>query len=256
MVPIRIEKRGVHYFRGALLETTDFLGIRKIFDFLDQREQMLIYPKCLESRELISAMGEYFGDMAAQRHLLRDPILTMGVLEYSGREPMKTISWTQSARRGKLMVRDFDFTRDLSCTVLLAGDGIMPTHVEKLDRCCSIVRTICRELTDRGVNVDFCTNCIMEGFGAKKRTVWKCVASPNDQRDLLEGLALLAPSPVRCAADIMAVSAARSAGERTAFVVVAPYDNEAVKKTVSILEEYSNMRVMLVLESDFFDPAD
>ena len=90
----------------------------------------------------------------------------------------------------------------------------------------------------------------MEGFGAKKGKLWNCVATPNDQLDLLQGLALFSPSPVRCSADVVAVSAARSAGERTAFVLVAPYENESIKKAVRILEEYSNMRVMLILESN------
>ena len=148
------------------------------------------------------------------------------------------------------MVREFDFTRDLSCTVIMAGDGIMPAHTQKLDRCCSVARTVCRELTDRGVNVDFYTNCVMEGFGAKKRKHWKCVASPNDQQDLLQGLALISPSPVHCSADVLAVSAARSAGERTAFVLIVPFENESTRKAVRILEEYSNMRVMVILESD------
>lgn len=254
-VSVRIEKRGVHYFRGAMLESTDFAGLRKIWDFYDQQEQVLIYPRCLENGRLISAMGEYFGDMVAQRHLLRDPILTVGVREYTGSEPMKTISWTQTARRGQMMVREFDFTRDLSCTVLLATDGMMPTHVKQLDRCCSIVRTISREMTDRHVNVEFYTNSPIEGFGTKNSAMWKCTATRENQLDLLRGLALLYPAPVGCSADIMAVSAARAAGRKTAFVVVAAFENEAVRKMVRILEDYSGMRVMLVRESDYFDDA-
>jgi len=252
-VTVSIEKRGVHYFRGAMLETTDFAGLRKRWDFYDQQEQILIYPRCLESQKLISAMGEYFGDMVAQQHLLRDPILNIGVREYTGREPMKTISWTQSARRGQLMVRDFDFTRDLSCTVLLATDGMMPTNSDLLDRCCSIVRTVCREMTDRGVNVDFYTNSPIEGFGVKKSTMWKCTATWENQQDLLRGLALLYPAQVGYSADLLAVSAARAAGRRTAFVVVAAFDSDAVRKMVKLLEEYSGMQVMLVRESDYFD---
>ena len=251
-VPISIEKRGVHYFRGAKLETTDFAGLRKVWDFIDQQEQILIYPRALESGDLISTMGQYYGDMIAQRHLLRDPVLTAGIREYTGSEPMKTISWTQSARRGQMMVRDFEFVRDLSCTVLLVADGIMPTYSEKLDRCCSIARTVCREMTDKGVNVDFYTNCPMEGYGIQKSAVWKCVATQKEQWELLRALALLAPSPVSCSADLMAVRAVRATGRGSAFVVVAPFYNEAVKRAVQVLEESSGVRVKLILESDYY----
>ena len=254
-VPITIEKRGVHYFRGAHLESTDFAGLRKVWDFYDRQEQVFIYPRAMESKDLISTMGQYYGDMIAQRHLLRDPILTAGIREYTGAEPMKTISWSQSARRGQMMVRDFEFIRDLSCTVLLMADGIMPTHVQKLDRCCSIVRTVCREMTDKGVNVDFYTNCPMEGFGIQTSAVWKCVATQKDQWELLRGLALLAPSPVRCAADLMAVRAARAMGHSSAFVIVAPFENEAVLRAKRVLEEASGVRVVLILESEYSDSA-
>lgn len=247
-----IEKRGVHYFRGALLESTDFLGMRKTWDFYDQQEQVLIYPRRLENAKLISAMGEFYGDMVAQRHLLRDPVLTMGVREYTGTEPMKTISWTQSARRSQLMVREFDFTRDMSCTVLLVADGMMPTQVDRLDHCCSIVRTVCQEMTDRGVNVDFYTNSPIEGFGSKKSSLWKCTSTSKNQQDLLRGLALLYPGPVGRSADDMAVSAARAAGRSTAFVMVAVYDNEAVRNAVRLLEEYAGTQVLLIKESDYF----
>lgn len=252
-VNISIEKRGVHYFRGAMLERTDFLGLRKVWDFYDQQEQILVYPRCLENQSLISAMGEYFGDLVARQHLLRDPVLTVGVREYTGAEPMKTISWSQSARRNQLMVREFDFTRDLSCTVLLAVDGMMPTHAERLDNCCNIVRTVCQELVDRQVNVEFYTNSPKEGFGAKNRTMWKCTATAGNQMDLLRGLAFLYPGPANCSGEIMAVSAARAAGHKTAFVVVAPFDNERIRNMVQTLEEYSGMRALLVLESDYFD---
>lgn len=251
-VSVRIDKRGVHYFRGAMVEGTDFLGMRKTWDFVDQQEQVLIYPRCIENGNLISAMGEFYGDMVAQRHLLRDPVLTMGVREYTGSDPMKTISWSQSARRNQLMVREFDFIRDMSCTVLLAADGMMPTQVERLDHCCSIARTVCQEMADRGVNVEFSTNSPIEGFGSKKHAVWKCTATAKNQQDLLRGLALLYPGPVGCAADVLAVSAARAAGRKTAFVVVAVYENDAVLKAVRLLEEYSGMRVLFVKESDYY----
>lgn len=252
-VNVRIEKRGVHYFRGAMVESTDFLGMRKTWDFYDQQEQVLVYPRCLENGDLISAMGEFYGDMVAQRHLLRDPVLTMGVREYTGNEPMKTVSWTQSARRNQLMVREFDFTRDMSCTVLLVTDGMMPTQADRLDRSCAIVRTICREMANRGINVDFFTNSPVEGFGSKKRALWKCTATTKNQEDLLCGLALLYPGPVGCAADVLAVTAARAAGKRTAFVVVTVYENDAVVNAVRLLGEYSGMRVLLVKESDYYD---
>lgn len=248
---VQFIKRGVHHFKGAVVHRGDFLGLQLASEQFVQHRQILVFPKCLDRQDLRSAMGAFYGDMIARRHLLQDPILTMGVREYTGREAMKTISWSQSARRGQLMVREFDYTRDLSCTVLLAADGIMPTSEQRLDLCCSMVRTVCQELCQRNVNVAFYTNGLLLGQAHEKSPMWSCVAQPGQQEDLLRALALLYPAPVRSPADHMAVSAARAAGKDTAFVVVAPFDCEPVQKAVRILGESSGMPVLLLLASEF-----
>ncbi len=251
LIPVSFHKRGLHYFRGAHIEKLDFAGLHNVAEDFVHMQHVLVYPKRLGADSLVSAMGEYCGDMIANRHLLRDPIITLGVREYTGREPMKTISWSQSARRGQLVVREFDYTRDLSCTVLMAVDGLLPNRMEQFDRCCSMARTVCQELTDRGIYVDFYTNSPIETMGKNKRFSWNCTVTADEQRDFLEGLALLYPGHVADTADVLASNAARAAGQHTAFVLIAPFDNQAVRDAVAILEEYSGMRVLLLCETDF-----
>lgn len=250
-ITVTFAKRGVHFFRGAVLHRGDFFALRESTEQFDQRRQVLIYPPRIDNDSLYSAIGTYCGDMIAQRHLLRDPILTMGVREYSGREPMKTISWSQSARRDKLMVREFDFTRDMTCCVLLATDGITPVQEGRMDLCCGIVRTVCETLTQNNTHVHFCTNAPLWSLEHEKSRVWSCTAEPDHMGDLLKALALAYAAPVRCSAQQLAVSASRAEGNGTAFVIVAPEVSDAICQAAEILRESSGMNVAVLKASDY-----
>ena len=249
-VPIRIEKRGTHFLKGASLYRGDFLGLLQVPGDHVVNQELLIYPKRMENDKLLDALGSYCGDIIAQRHLIRDPILTMGVREYTGREAMKTISWTQTARRGQLMTREFDYTRDYSCVVLLATDELNPIDVHLLDRGCSIVRTVCQELADKGINVDFYTNGARWSWKRDTRRIWNCTAGPGRQGELLECMARLYPS-VRCPAEEMAATAARSSGFGMAYVLVATQRSEHVERAMEILQEKSGMKTLLLLAEDY-----
>jgi uncharacterized protein (DUF58 family) len=249
-VPIRIEKRGTHFLKGASLYRGDFVGLTQATGDHVCNHEILVYPKPMESEKLLDALGSYCGDVIAQRHLIRDPILTMGVREYTGREAMKTISWTQTARRGQLMTREFDYTRDFSCVVLLATDEINPREGQLLDRSCSIVRTVCRELADKGVNVDFYTNGARWSWQRDTRRVWNCTVGPGNQQELLEGLARLYES-VRSPAQEMAATAARSAGVGMAYVLVAPRWTEQTERAMEILHEKSGMKPLVLIAEEY-----
>jgi len=249
-VPIWIHKRGIYFFSGAALQRGDFLGLYQVRGEQESQTELLIYPKPLEEQKLLDALGSYCGDVIARRHLIRDPIFTAGVREYTGREPMKTISWTHTARRGQLMTREFEFTRDLSCVVLLAVDDLHPKRVDLLDTGCSVVRTVCRELTDRGINVDFYTNCARWSWKRDGRRVWNCNAGTGRMQDLLEGLARMYVS-TRCPARELAATALRGAGAGMAFVLVATEDNEQIRQAMQLLQEASGQKVLLLLAKEY-----
>lgn len=245
---VSVRKRGVHVFHGATLNRGDFLGLRTTQRQYEFRHELLIYPRRMENSALRDALGSYCGDRIAQRHLIQDPILTMGVREYTGREAMKTISWSQSARRGSLMVRQFDYTRDLSCMVMLCANGIHPLDTETMDHCCAIARTVCEELTERGVNVDLYTNAALWGFAG--RDVWSCSASAVHQGDMLETLARVYGS-AQCSPMALADVCARAAGSDTAFVVIAPHDSDAVRSALRILHDNTGADALLLTADAF-----
>ena len=183
MYEASIEKRGVHPFSVYAIEFGDFLGFSEISKEVYHRQEIVVYPKRLKSAELADTLGSFCGDIAAKRFLIRDPVLTTGVREYTGREPMKEIHWSKSANRGELMVREFEYCRQLSVCVVLSVEGI---NYDEMDRCCEAVRTICESLVEKGVSVSFFTNARLRG--KEHKGVWKCEVSCGRSGGLLEGL--------------------------------------------------------------------
>ena len=183
---VSVSKRGVHVFRAESIGFGDFLGIQEFLKNVYFRREVVVFPEKKACPRITDALGKFCGDLAAKRYLIRDPIMTVGSREYTGREPMKEIHWLQSARSGELMVREFDHTRHLSVSVILSVSGLVPSDRDGLDECCSIARAVCEKLIDTGNIIAFYTNSML--VGKASRGFWKCEASAGHKGVLLEGL--------------------------------------------------------------------
>ena len=81
---------------------------------------------------------------------------------------MKSISWSQSARTGNLMVRNYDYTTEPSVTVLLnvecpeEGDGVSDREA-LIEECYCITHTVCKILEERRIKYEFYTNATSSG---------------------------------------------------------------------------------------------
>ena len=242
-LPFAIQKRGVHTISGKSLERGDFLGLQLSTERLDCRRMLLVYPPRLESGALLEALGSECGEMSARRWLLRDPVLTLGVREYTGAEPMHEISWSQTARRGELTVREFDFTRSLNCCVLLCVNGLGDDEEALLDRCCGAARTVCDTLIENGVEATLCTNASLIGYrSAAMRTA---TASLGRQMDVLDILARVTSTACASPAEL-AMAALDAQREAAAFVLIAPHASDDITAALDALSVRSGFGALPV----------
>ena len=240
----RIEKRGVHIIAGKDILRGDFLGFSTSTANLTQRREVLIYPKRLENSALIEALGDYCGEMSAQRWLIRDPILTIGIREYTGNEPMRTISWSQTARRGELMVREFDFTRSVNCCLVFCTDGMKFEENDLMDTCCSAIRTVSEELAARGVETDFFTNSVLIGYLSSD--IRHCTAAEGKMQEMLDVLAR-ATTLRCCTAQELVNYCLNVQPNSAAYVIVAGHDSENLERARMTLESRTGQNAMVVL---------
>ena len=161
-----LPKRGVYRKGKYYIETGDFLGFKSkvVSDEIDA--DITVMPKRCEDEPVLKILGGYLGDISVRRFIMEDPVLTIGYLDYTGREPMKKISWKHSAKAGKLMVKNSDYTVDANAAVVL---NMASGSDEEKEKCLEIVRTVCELLEQAQIPYQFLSNGdvrnLEEGFG-------------------------------------------------------------------------------------------
>ncbi len=162
-LPAVVHRRGRFVLRQFELQSGDFLGLSERSKTCGRFNEVVAAPKELTMERLDEMFGGFMGDVSVNRFILEDPVLTLGYREYTGREPMKMISWSQSARTGDLMVRKYDYTMEPTVAVVLNADRGHGADEESLETCFSLARTVCAMLERRGVKYSFASNCVLAG---------------------------------------------------------------------------------------------
>ncbi len=243
----QMSKRGVYTLKGREISRGDFLGLQLSPGRFDAFQSIIVYPPRLDNETITEALGSYCGELSARRWLLSDPILTIGVREYTGHEPMHTISWSQTARRGELTVREFDHTRSLNCCVLLLVHGIASGEDHLLDLCCSTVRSVCEALLAVGVDAQLYTNAAIVGYpNLPFRSV---TASPGREEDSLEVLARVTQTP--CSSSAALAEECLSVGrDSAAYVIVTPHEDDEARIAMHVLDrQFGTASLLLAADS-------
>ena len=163
-----LPQRGVYKGGRFFLETGDCLGFKSsvLSDKISQN--ITVMPRKCDDEKVIQTLGGFIGDISVRRFIIEDPVLTLGYREYTGREPMKKISWPHSARTGKLVVKNNDYTVDVNVAVVL--NMASGTALEK-EKSLEIVRTVCEQLEQQRIPYQFLSNGDVgsrkEGYGRK-----------------------------------------------------------------------------------------
>ena len=254
-VEARLQQRGCYFFRTATLYGGDFLGVKE--DKRDYRffQELVVIPPSVDCPPLKQALGNYLGQLSVNRFILEDPMLTVGFREYSGREPMRAISWVQSARMGKMMVKNYDHTLDYSITILLNVDTPQLTDesVAKIERCFSLVRAVCEELERKKINYSFATNATISGFAGSWSQIDEGLGG-NHFRTVLEGLGRATCQAIEPFGRTLD-RAFRQAESGRSFLLVTPQRENSWLPQLQRLEELSAAPV-LVLCPDELDALD
>ena len=150
-----LPERGVYRSGKFYLETGDFLGFKTWVRSGDIHANITVMPRMCEDEEVLNTLGGYLGDISVRRFIIEDPVLTIGYLDYTGREPMKKISWPHSAKSGRLMVKNSDFTVDADVAVILNQTSGSAAQKEKT---LEIVRTVCEQLEELRIPYSFLSN--------------------------------------------------------------------------------------------------
>ena len=160
-----IAQRGEYCFSYAMFYAGDFLGFHECCYRMENDSRIVVYPAKLENGELPITFVNALDDLARKKQLLEDPLSVCGYRDYTGVEPMRQISWKQSAVRRSLIVKQFDPVWQTSVLIALDTDihGDLDGYFQQLERCFSLTRTVCERLEERDIAYQLVTNAAITG---------------------------------------------------------------------------------------------
>lgn len=245
-VAASLDTRGRYSFNGATLFGGDFLGLAERSRQFPAQREIVVLPRRLDAMDFNQTLGGFLGDISVNRFILEDPVLTLGFREYTGREPMKQISWPVTARTGRMMVKNYDHTLDITVAVVLNihtrafGYASHPM----MEKCYSIVRGICEQLEEKHITYSFCTNAI----AANMSGAWEYVSDGLGSAHLagiLEGLGR-ATYACRGNADELLEGARRRAESGRAHIIITPMADDFDSREIELLRSYTGAQVLLL----------
>lgn len=159
---LHVEKRGIYQIKDVFLTLGDFIGLETIKRHLEAPQEIIIFPKKIELDKSIVPVGSLNGDISVKRWILDDPLMTIGIREYTGNEPERYIHWPSSLKYDNLMVKNFDFTSDNSVMIALNIETMKPcwkpAEEELIEKVISIARSVMEEFEEFNIPYGFACN--------------------------------------------------------------------------------------------------
>lgn len=154
-IRLRLHQRGVYCVGKAYFEVGDLLGLKSRADFSFDERRIVCTADAAEDVAERIPLGGLLGSVSVRRFLHDDPCLITGYREYTGREPMKQISWNQTAKTGMLMVKQPDHTADADVVLLIDEH---PEHPAQMESCLCQLRSLCEFLEARKIPYELFAN--------------------------------------------------------------------------------------------------
>ena len=105
---VRLSKRGVFPLGPTKLATGDIFGLFPVEDEIPGNDSLLVYPMMVEIKSLPNPPGLLPGGEALRRRTHQVTPNAAGIREYNTGDPLNRIHWLSTARRGRLMVKEFE----------------------------------------------------------------------------------------------------------------------------------------------------
>lgn len=156
-------KRGVFTLESTSVIGSDLLGLANVSKSIRTNKTIRILPSPYEVGEGELSKDELYGEIMTRRFICEDPFIVSGSREYTGREPMNRIHWNSTAKQGKMMVFNNEFTTVNRAVVLMNlqktsfGDP-RPPVIADTETMIKAVAFILELYSEKGISVSFGTN--------------------------------------------------------------------------------------------------
>ena len=233
---ISLGKRGIYRLGRCYLEAGDILGLKTAVTTIEGAKTIVCTANLAENDPEVEVLGGFLGDISVRRFIMEDPSLLVGYKEYTGVEPMKKISWIQSAKAGKLMVKQNDFTLDVDVAIAVNLERSQASPAD-LERCLELTRTACEKLEEMKIPYAFFSNGdlrdLQQGFGRSHLSA------------ILRNIGLSGPVCYKSFDSLIDKCIAANRNNRS-YILVTPYLDEQDKKALARLQSVSDHEVCVL----------
>jgi uncharacterized protein (DUF58 family) len=105
---VRLVRRGVFPLGPTVLATGDLFGLFPREQVITENDSLLVYPMMVDIRGFPNPPGLLPGGEALRRRTHQVTPNASGVREYVTGDPLNRIHWLSTARRGRLIVKEFE----------------------------------------------------------------------------------------------------------------------------------------------------
>jgi len=105
---VRLIRRGVFPLGPTILATGDLFGLFPVEHDIAEKDSLLVYPMMVDVRSFPNPPGLLPGGESLRRRTHQITPNASGVREYVTGDPLNRIHWLSTARRGRLIVKEFE----------------------------------------------------------------------------------------------------------------------------------------------------
>ncbi len=124
-----LEKRGLFNLGPTQIETGDIFGLFLVRKRFESRGRLLVIPYTVDIYDFPAPFGVLPGGRALRQKTLEVTPYAAGVREFVPGDPLKRIHWPTSARKQKLIVKEFE--KDPLAEVWIFIDARKSVHVSR-----------------------------------------------------------------------------------------------------------------------------
>ncbi|MEX0762170.1 MAG: DUF58 domain-containing protein [Dehalococcoidia bacterium] len=203
---LKAVRRG-HYRMGpAHLQSGDLFGLYPTRrDEQQSRWSLVVYPRTVPMPGFILPSARPIGDARSPVRLWDDPTRPNGVREYRPGDPVRSIDWKTTARRGELFVRTYDPSVSQYAVILMDAvttdkpwEGFQP---EVLEAAVTGAASVAMHAIDSGYRVGLVSNGIPPG--ERTRNVIPPGRGAAQLPLIMESLAMVRPMTVRTVEELV-----------------------------------------------------
>ena len=108
LVRTRLMKRGVFPLGSTIIASGDLFGMFPVMRNFNAQDSLLVYPMIFDVQAFPSPLGWLSGGESLRRRTHQITPNASGVREYAPGDPLSRIHWLSTARRNRLIVKEFE----------------------------------------------------------------------------------------------------------------------------------------------------